>query len=106
MGTHPIFESDFDCLTELKKMSVDKVAKRSLLKPRRRAQRIWMRMMSPINKKCAKKRRKWLRRRRRLAARDLSLLVASRNLARNKQFQFTVNHISLTLIKTVILKKE
>jgi len=24
MGTHPIFESDFDCLTELKKASVSR----------------------------------------------------------------------------------
>merc|ERR1712134_197008 len=34
MGTHPIFESDFDCLTESKKM-----ASRKTKKPKKRAQR-------------------------------------------------------------------
>merc|ERR1711868_294063 len=34
MGTHPIFESDFDCLTESKKM-----ASRKVKKPKKRAQR-------------------------------------------------------------------
>merc|ERR1712130_649458 len=35
MGTHPIFESDFDCLTEKSRMEVEPLppAKKSILKP-------------------------------------------------------------------------